>query len=110
MFRWFGLVGLRMKTIAVVELDYRRKLDIAGGADTELFNKTTRLARDVGGNEYDAAAMFLTSDTAVRLSEGSDSTIGLIDLLQITNQRMHLMKRPDVVNDMMERAFSAVDG
>lgn len=109
MFRWFGLVGLRMKAIAVVELDYRRKLHIAGGADTELFDRITRLARDLGGNEYDAAAMFLTTDTVDRLSHGADSPIALFDLVLITNQRLHLMNRPDVVVGAMQRAFPAAD-
>lgn len=109
MFRWFGLVGLRMKTIAVVEREYGRKVEVAVGADTVLFNRMTRLARDFGGNEYDAAAMFLTTDTVDRLSNGADSPIAVFDLVLITNQRLHLMNRPDFVIGLMQRAFAPVD-
>jgi hypothetical protein len=66
MFGWFRLIGLRMKTIAVVELDYRFKLEIAGGRHTTLFNEATRLTRDQGGNEYDAASKVMAMMTVVR--------------------------------------------
>jgi len=51
MLGWFRLVGLRMRTIAVVELDYGRKLNVAGGADTAVFNMTTRQYAKLGLNE-----------------------------------------------------------
>lgn len=109
MFRWFGLVGLRRKTIAVVEREYGRPLDVAGGADTQLFNQTTRLARDFGGNEYDAAAVFMATDSAIRLRQGREVSVGLLDLFEITNQRLPLMRQPAIVNEAMERAMTAVD-
>lgn len=109
MFRWFGLVGLRMKTITVVEREYGSKLEVAGGADSELFNRTTRLARDFGGNEYDAAAVFMVTDAAIRLRHGAEARMSLIELLALTNQRLPLMRQPAYVHEATERALAAVD-
>ena len=109
MFRWFGLVGLRMKTIAVVEREYGSRLNVAGGPDSELFNRTTRLARDFGGNEYDAAAVFMVTDAAIRMRAGVDGRLSLLSLLQITNQRFPLMRQPAFVHEATERALAAVD-
>lgn len=106
MFRWFGLIGLRMKTISVIEREYRRRLEVAGGPDSELFNKTTRLAQDFGGNEYDAAAVFMIADAATRLREDADADIRLGDQLQITTARMPLMRRPPVVEEAIERTLA----
>lgn len=109
MFRWLGLIGLRMKTIAVVEREYGRPLDVAGGADTQLFNQTTRLARDFGGNEYDAAAVFMATDAAIRLRHRSEGGVGLEALLKITNQHLPLMQQPALVHEAIERAMAAVN-
>lgn len=108
MFRWIGLIGLRMKTIAVVELEYGSRLEVAGGADSPLFNRMTRLARDAGGNEYDAAAVFMVADTVARLQSGTEARIGLIDLLEITNRRMPLMRQPAFVHDVTTKALTTV--
>lgn len=77
MFGFVRLIGLRMKTIAVVELDYGRKLEVAGGPDSGLFNKVTRISQNLGGNEYDAAALFVMVDGvgAVRRAAAGDTTV-----------------------------------
>lgn len=110
MFGWLGLVGLRSRTIAVVELEYGLRLDVAGGADSDLFNKTTRLVRSFGGNEYDAAAVFLVTDAAVRWRHGVERRISMIDLMEKTNSRLSLMRNPAAVIEVTERALAAVDG
>lgn len=107
MFRWFGLVGLRVKTIAVVEREYGSSLDVAGGADTEVFNRTTRLARDFGGNEYNEAAVLMVTDAAIRLR--AEGRMSLLQILQLTNQRLPLMPQPAYVNEATERALAAVN-
>lgn len=109
MFGWFGLVGLRIKTIAVVEREYGRRLEVAGGADTPLFNSATRMARQVGGNEYDAAAVFMVTDAAIRLQNGEAAPMPLTDLLQITNERLPLMRQPAFVHEATMQALTAVD-
>lgn len=108
MFRWFGLVGLRMKTIAVVEREYGRKLEVAGGADTELFNSVTRLARDLDGNEYDAAAIFMVTDAAACLRDGAESWLSMREILMLSTQRLPLMRQPAVVHEVTERALATV--
>lgn len=77
MFGFVRVIALRMRTIAVVELDYRRKLEVAGGPDSSLFNKATRLAHEFGGNEYDAAALFVMVDGvgAFRRAAAGDMTV-----------------------------------
>lgn len=108
MFRWFGLVGLRMKTIAVVEREYGSRLDVAGGPDTTLFNQTTRLARDFGGNEYDAAAVFMVVDAAKRIRLGLPLRLNLPDTLKRTNAHLPLMRQPACVYEATERALAAI--
>jgi hypothetical protein len=105
MFGWFGLVGLRMKTLAVIEREYGVRMEVAGGPDSDLFNKTTRLARDFGGNEYDAAAVFMVTDAAVRMRNDVEARIGLMDLLELSNARLPLMRRPAFVHEATERAL-----
>lgn len=109
MFRWFGLVGLRMKTVAVVEREYGSKLDVAGGVDMPLFNRMTRLSRDFGGNEYDAAAIFLVSDMAARFRCGMVGRMGTAEFLRITNQRLSQMRQPAVVLDAIERTLDGAN-
>lgn len=110
MFGWFGLVGLRMRTIAVVEREYGARLEVAGGPDSDLFKKTTRLARDFGGNEYDAAAVFMVTDAAIRLRHGADGRIGLVELLEISDARLPLMRQPAFVHEATERALGTMEG
>ena len=109
MFGWFGLVGLRMRTIAVVEREYGARLEVAGGSDSDLFNKTTRLARDFGGNEYDAAAVFMVTDAAIRMRHGADGRMALAELLEISNARLPLMLQPAFVHEATERALGTLD-
>ncbi|MFN3932120.1 MAG: hypothetical protein ACK4JY_10275 [Brevundimonas sp.] len=96
-----------MKAIAVVEREYGSKLHVAGGVDTPLFNRMTRLSRDFGGNEYDAAAMFMVADMAARLRCGMEERMGSAELLGITNLRLPLMRQPAVVLDVIERTLDA---
>ena len=109
MFRWFGLIWLRTKTVAVVEREYGRKLHVAGGPDGQLFNRMTRMARDFGGNENDAAAVFMVADAAARLRLDGEEDVGLDRQLQITAAQMPGMRRPDVVEAAVERVLATVD-
>lgn len=108
MLRWLGLVGLRTKTLVVIEREYGAKLEVAGGRDSDLFNKSTRLARDFGGNEYDAAAVFMAADTAVRLRHDAESRIAIEAMMQIAADHLPLMRKPTFVHEAMERALAAV--
>lgn len=107
MLGWFRLVGLRMRTIAVVELDYGRKLNVAGGADTAVFNMTTRQYAKLGLNEYDAAAGVVVNDTILALQDGRDCEIGLLDLHTITAGLMPRMKRPDLAEHILGQVREA---
>jgi hypothetical protein len=104
MFGFVRLIGLRMKTIAVVELDYGRKLEVAGGPDTPTFNQATRIARDMGGNEYDAAALFMMVDGvgAVRRDVTSDDRMAHIAAVYQRNRSR--MARADLTEEALGRA------
>lgn len=108
MYRWFGLVGLRMKTIAVVEREYGSRLEVAGGPDSPLFNQTTRLARGFGGNEYDAAAVFMVVDAARRIREGDLPRLPLTETLARSTQHIPFMRRPVFVAEATERALGTI--
>jgi hypothetical protein len=95
-----------MRTIAVIEREYRAELKVAGGPDTVLFNRSTRLARDLGGNEYDAAAIFLFTDMALRAEAEQPLRIPLQRLAVLTDQLEIMMNQPAVVSEVIERCLS----
>lgn len=109
MFRWLGLVGLRMRTISVVEREYGSRLEVAGGADSPIFNQATRLTRDFGGNEYDAAAVFMVVDAARRIREGHPPRIPLVDTLALSTRHIPLMHHPELVAEATESALGTID-
>ena len=103
MFKWLKLIGLRTKTVAVVELEYGRRLEIAGGPDSATFNSVTRMIRDAGGNEYDAAAAFAAMDAATQFRQGHADT-PLPGHIALTTMRLtRRMQRPELVADIQER-------
>ncbi len=55
-----GLMWFRAKTLRVLRDDCRYDPAVPG-KQSEPFNLATKLARDLKGNEYDAAVMFLGS-------------------------------------------------
>lgn len=81
MLGWLKLVMLRTKAIAVVERDFGRPLQIAGGRDTELFNIATRLAHQAGGNEYDAATAFVLAEAMTATTPADRSLVGKVTRL-----------------------------
>lgn len=107
MLGWFKLIGLRMRTIAVVELEYGRKLQVAGGSDSTLFNMTTRHYAKLGLNEYDAAAGLVANDTILALQDGRDCAVGLLDLHTITAGLMPRMIRPDLAEHILGQVREA---
>lgn len=109
MFGFVRLIGLRMKTIAVVELDYGRKLEVAGGLDTPTFNRATRIARDIGGNEYDAAALFMMVDRvgAVRRAAADDD--GIVRIAAVYQRNRPRMARADLTEEALGLALSGAE-
>lgn len=103
MFKWLKLVILRAGAGAIVEREYRRRLEIVGGPDSGPFNSITRMIRDAGGNEYDAAAAFATMDAATQFQQGRSNT-PLPGHIAVTTIRLtpH-MRRPELVADIQER-------
>lgn len=103
MFKWMKLIGLRTKTVAVVELEYGRRLEIAGGPDSAAFNSVTRMIRDAGGNEYDAAAAFAAMDAATQFRQGRSDTALPRHIAATTIRLTPQMRRPELVADIQER-------
>lgn len=103
MFKWLKLIGLRTKTVAVVELEYGRRLEIAGGPDSAAFNSVTRMIRDAGGNEYDAAAAFAAMDAATQFRQGLSDTPLPLRIAATTSRLTERMKRPALVADIQDR-------
>lgn len=101
MLRWWRRFALKMRTIAVVELNYGRKLDAGDGADMLLLNMTTQQYADLGLNEYDAAAGLVLNDAILTFQDGGDCEIGLLNLHTITAGLMHRMKRPDLAEHIL---------
>lgn len=107
MFGWFRLVGLRLKTISVVELDYGFKLDIAGGAHTTLFNLATRKVCEAGGNEYDAASKFLASHAMQLTKSGTDESEIVRVMAKGTIKLLPKFKWPAIAEHDLEQLMSA---
>lgn len=103
MFKWLKLIGLRTKTAAVVEQEYGRRLEIAGGPDSASFNSVTRMIRDAGGNEYDAAAAFAAMDAATQFRQGRSETALPRHIAATTVRLTRQMQRPELVADIQER-------
>lgn len=103
MFKWLQLLGLRAKTIAVVEQEYGRRLEIAGGPDSPMFNSITRMIRDVGGNEYDAAAAFVATDAATRFRQGLADSPRPLRMAATTRRLVERMNCPELIDDIQDR-------
>ena len=105
MFSWFKLLVLRMQTIAVVELEYGRKLDVAMGPDTQLFNAATRAMRDAGGNQYDAAAAFVLSEVGTLMAE-EDQRDSCVAKIMTAVRLMPMSHLPEVAANAIDRMCS----
>jgi hypothetical protein len=99
-----------MKTIAVVELDYRFKLEIAGGRDTTLFNQATRLASDQGGNEYDAASKVMAMMTFSPDGVGHARLDALMRAPMRSAADYHKMVHPGQAEADWKFALAALEG
>lgn len=110
MLRWFKLIGLRTRAIVVVEREYGRKLSVAGGPDAALFNAMTRRSRDLGGNEYDAAAAFIAADAMIALHNGEDGAVGMFTVIATTMRLIPQMARPDIAEQNLDLAREAAFG
>jgi hypothetical protein len=75
---WVQLVWFRSKTLAVLksEIDYEPAVP---GFQAPVFHEVTRVAKDSGGNEYDAAVLFMLPQLRLLQESGDPSCATFID-------------------------------